>query len=183
MTLDLPALVDSYGYIAVAVGAFLEGETILALAGLASKRGYLDFTTVWMLAAVCGFFGDQFFFYLGRFQGTRILRRFPGLEIQAIRMDLMLRRWEAPVIVLIRFMYGFRIAGPVLLGMGRCRKGKFAFYNAIGALIWAPLVAGAGYLFGAAMEHLLHDLKQAELWAFVALVAGVAIALVLTRKP
>ena len=182
MHFDLPALVDSYGYIAVALGAFLEGETILALAGLASKRGYLDFAAVCLLAGVCGFAGDQFFFYLGRFQGKRILRRFPELEIRALRMDLLLARWQAPLIVAIRFMYGFRIAGPVLLGMGRCAPLKFALCNAIGAAIWAPVVAGAGYLFGAAIEHLLHHLKQAELWAFVALVVGVAIALLLSRR-
>lgn len=182
MHFDLPSLVDSYGYLAVAIGAFLEGETILALGGLAAKRGYLDFATVCAIAAVCGFIGDQFFFYLGRFQGTRILHRFPELEIRAIHMDLMLTRWQAPLIVMIRFAYGFRIAGPVLLGMGRCAPWKFAFYNAIGAAIWAPLVAGAGYLFGAAMEQLLNHLEQAELWAFVVLAVGVMIALLLSRR-
>lgn len=182
MPFDLPALVDSYGYIAVAVGAFLEGETILALAGLASRRGYLDFTAVCVLAAACGFLGDQCFFYLGRFQGTRILGRFPGVAARAARLDAMLARWQAPLIVAIRFMYGFRVAGPVLLGMGRCPPWKFTFYNAIGAAIWAPVVAGAGYLFGSAMELMLHHLKQAELLAFAALVVGVLVAVLLSRR-
>ena len=42
MHIDLPGLIDAYGYLAVFVGAFLEGETILALAGLAAYRGYLQ---------------------------------------------------------------------------------------------------------------------------------------------
>ena len=182
MSFDLPALVDSYGYIAVAVGAFLEGETILALAGLAAKRGYLDFAMVCLIAGVCGFLGDQFFFYLGRFRGSAILARYPDLEIRAIRIDALLARWQAPIIIAIRFMYGLRIAGPVLIGMGRCPPWKFMVYNAIGATLWAPLIAGAGYMFGAAIEHLLHHLKQAELLAFVALVVGVAIALLFSRR-
>ena len=58
--MDLPGLIDSYGLLAVAIGAFLEGETVLALAGLAAYRGYLDFYTVVVVAMICGFLGDQF---------------------------------------------------------------------------------------------------------------------------
>jgi len=56
--------------------------------------------------------------------------------------------------------------------MGRCERWKFVFYNAIGAMLWAPLVAGVGFAFGAAMEAALHDLKRLELWGFVVLVVG-----------
>jgi membrane protein DedA with SNARE-associated domain len=168
---DLPALIDTYGYATVAIGAFLEGETILALAGLAAFRGYLDFTTVVVIAMLCGFTGDQFFFWLGRTRGQQILERFPTARERAIRFDAMLARWHAPLILMIRFMYGFRIIGPVLLGMGRVAAWKFVVFNFIGAAIWAPLIAGLGYLFGSALESVLHDLKHVELWAFAALVA------------
>src|SRR5688500_4211496 len=107
--MDLPGLIDSYGYIAVAIGAFLEGETILALAGLASYRGYLDFYKVVAIAMVCGFLGDQFYFFLGRYKGSQILERFPNAKERAHRFDDLLKRWHAPLIVMIRFMYGFRI--------------------------------------------------------------------------
>jgi len=56
--MDLPALIESYGYVAVFAGAFLEGETLLALAGLAASRGYLDFFAVTAVALVAGFLGD-----------------------------------------------------------------------------------------------------------------------------
>jgi membrane protein DedA with SNARE-associated domain len=170
--IDLPALIDSYGYIAVAVGAFLEGETVLALAGLAAYRGYMDFWKVVMVAMACGFLGDQFYFFLGRYHGARILARFPNFEERAHRFDALLARWHAPLIVGIRFMYGFRILGPVMLGMGRVPAWKFVIYNFIGAAIWAPLIAGVGYFFGSALESVLHDIKRVELWVF----AGVALA-------
>jgi membrane protein DedA with SNARE-associated domain len=169
--MDLPALVDAYGYIAVFIGAFLEGETVLALAGLAASRGYLDLRLVVCVAFVAGFLGDQFFFFLGRARGAQLLARFPRWRERAQRFDAMLARWHAPLIVAIRFMYGFRILGPVMLGMGRCAPGKFVVFNLIGAAIWAPLIAGLGYAFGAVLESVLHDLKRVELWAFVALVA------------
>lgn len=169
MPIDLPGLIDTYGYLAVAAGAFLEGETVLALAGLAAFRGYMDFYTVVVIAMICGFAGDQFYFHLGRRRGCAILARFPDAQERANKFDAMLARWHAPLIVAIRFMWGFRIIGPILLGMGRVPAWKFLVYNFIGAAIWAPLVAGIGYLFGSALESVLHDLKNAELWGLVIL--------------
>jgi membrane protein DedA with SNARE-associated domain len=41
----------------------------------------------------------------------------------------------------------------------------------IGAAIWAPLIAGLGYLFGNILESVLDDLKSVELWVFGAVIA------------
>jgi len=178
---DFPALIDSYGYLAVFVGAFLEGETILALAGLAASRGYLDFAAVAAIAMVAGFLGDQFFFFLGRVRGQALLRRFPRWRARAHRFDAMLARWHAPLIVGIRFMYGLRILGPVMLGMGRVAAWKFLVFNFIGAAIWAPLIAGLGYLFGAILERVLADLQHVELWA-AGIVIAIAIGVALVHR-
>ena len=176
MPFDLPGLIDSYGYLAVAVGAFLEGETILALAGLAAYREYLDFTMVVVIAMICGFAGDQFYFWLGRKKGQQILERFPGARERALRFDALLARWHAPLIVMIRFMYGFRIVGPILLGMGRVPAWKFLVYNFIGAAIWAPLIAGIGYLFGEIVQTVLHDVKKIEIYLFATILAAGVLA-------
>ena len=178
--MDIPGLVDTYGYWAVFVGAFLEGETILALAGFAAYRGYLDFRWVVLIAMVAGFLGDQFYFFLGRYKGSAILARFPDWQERAHRFDAMLARWHAPLIIGIRFMYGFRIVGPILLGMGRVPAWKFMVYNFIGAAIWAPLIAGIGYLFGSALEAILVDMKRYEMWAAL-IIVGVGTVAVLVH--
>lgn len=169
--MDFPGLIDSYGYVAVFVGAFLEGETILALAGLAAYRGYLDFFVVIAIAMTAGFLGDQLYFFLGRHHGARILARFPHAQRRADKFDALLSRWHAPLIVAIRFMYGFRIVGPILLGMGRVPAWKFVVYNFIGAAIWAPLVAGVGYFFGSVLEAMLDDIRHVEMWGMAILLA------------
>ena len=179
--MDFPALIDSYGYAAVFAGAFLEGETIIALAGLAAYRGYLDLFVVIALAMLAGFLGDQFYFFLGRRHGARILERFPHAHERAVRFDALLARYHAPLIVAIRFMYGFRIVGPILLGMGRVPAWKFMFYNLIGAAIWAPLVAGIGYFCGNVLEAALHDMKRFELWGF-AIVLAIGLASLIIHR-
>jgi membrane protein DedA with SNARE-associated domain len=164
--LNLAELIDTYGYLAVFVGAFLEGESILALAGLAAYREYLDFRVVVIVACIAGFLGDQLYFFLGRYRGQAILRRYPHFQERAHRFDAMLARWHAPLIIAIRFMYGFRIVGPVMLGMGHVPAWKFVVYNFIGAAIWAPLVVGIGYEFGEIVEAALGNMKKFELAVF-----------------
>ncbi|HEX3096797.1 MAG TPA: DedA family protein [Usitatibacter sp.] len=178
MTFDLAGLIESYGYLAVFVGAFLEGETVLALAGLAASRGYLDFYTVAVVALIAGFAGDQFYFFLGRRSGTRILARFPGAQARAHRFDELLARWHAPLIVAIRFMYGFRVVGPILLGMGRVPAWKFMVFNFLGAAIWAPLIAGIGYAFGSILNAVLADVQRYEIWLFASVIAAGIIGVV-----
>jgi len=73
-------------------------------------------------------------------------------------------------------MYGFRIIGPILLGMGRVPSWKFIVFNFIGAAIWAPLIAGIGYLFGEIVQSVLHDVKKVEIYLFASILAAGVIA-------
>lgn len=80
--MDIAALIQQYGYLAVAVGCLLEGETVLLLAGFAAHRGYLAWPAVLAVAALAGFAGDMIFFLLGRRHGPRMLARWPRIAAQ-----------------------------------------------------------------------------------------------------
>ena len=60
--MDLQSIIENYGYAAILIGTFLEGETILALAGLAAHQGYLALTWVILAAFLGSLCGDQLFF-------------------------------------------------------------------------------------------------------------------------
>ena len=75
------------GYVAIFVGTFLEGESILALGGLAAEHGYLSFPVVVAVAVLGGFLGDQFFFFVGRRYGDRVLARFPFVSAKVLRVQ------------------------------------------------------------------------------------------------
>ena len=160
--MTLAALIQTYGYAAVLLGAFLEGETILVMAGFAAEQGYLSLPWVTGVAAVGGFLGDQLFFYLGRYYGPRVLRRFPRMKPRAARALALLKRHNLPLIFAIRFMYGLRLVGPLAIGMSRVGRVRFLVADLISALIWAALVAGAGYLFGQALELVFVRLRRYE---------------------
>jgi membrane protein DedA with SNARE-associated domain len=169
---DLGAAIQQYGYPVVFVGSLLEGETVLALGGLAAHRGYLDLPWVIACAAAGGFLGDQAFFALGRLYGERLVERHPRLAPAVGRARALLEGYDAWVVIGVRFMYGLRTAGPFAMGMTRIGWLRFSGLNLVGALLWAPLFVAAGYLFGEVLERLLGNLKRFEHWLFAALVAA-----------
>lgn len=173
-SIHLQELIQHYGYLAVFIGSVLEGETVLILSGFAAHRGYLDFVLVVAIAALGGFAGDQFFFTIGRMHGNRMLARFPSVQLQAARVQKLIARHQNWLIVGVRFMYGLRVAGPVLLGMSEVTHLRFALLNLVGAVVWATTISGAGYMFGQAVEMFLADAKRYETFVLAAIVvAGV----------
>jgi membrane protein DedA with SNARE-associated domain len=171
-------LVAHYGYLAVFLGTVAEGETVLAAAGFAAHRGLLDWRLVMLVATIGGSLGDQLAFLLGRWQGEALMRRFPALARHEPRVQRLLARYDAIVIVMMRFVYGLRIAGPVILGSYRLPPLRFALFNGIGATLWAALITGAGYAFGVAVSALLGNIERMEGIIIVAiLVLGGVIAL------
>jgi len=180
MTVDLAQLIAAHGYWVTFAGAALEGETVLALAGIAAHRGYLALPSLVAVAAAGGFLGDQIYFALGRRLGLRIFARFPRLEPRAARVAALIGRHPELSVVGVRFAYGLRIVGPIAIGMSRIGWLHFAALNALGAALWSACWIGAGYAAGTAVEALLGNLKHAEHVLFVvALVVAVAVPLAL----
>ena len=177
----LQALLENYGYIVVFLGALLEGETVLIMAGFAAHRGLLELPWVIALAAVAGFLGDQLFFALGRYRGRQMLARFPSVQRQAARVEGLIHRHSTWLIVGVRFMYGLRVAGPVLIGMSHVSHTKFIVLNLIGAVVWAIVVAGLGYLFGQAVELMLQDARRYELALLISIAAAGAVVWAIRR--
>lgn len=160
--MNISNLVEQYGYIAVFIGTFLEGETVLLFAGFAAHRGLMKLPEVMLLAFVASTLGDQLFFFLGRLYGERLFAKYPALRKQVPRVENLLATHHTPLILSIRFMYGLRVAGPIIMGAVKISPLRFCILNVIGAAIWAVLVAWAGYQFGNVLEVLLHDVKVVE---------------------
>lgn len=168
----ISGFIASYGYLAVFAGTLLEGETILVAAGFAAHGGLLDWPLVALVAMAGGTLGDMLAFLLGRWKGEALIARFPALAQRKPRIHDLLERYDAFFILSVRFMYGLRIAGPLIMGSSRVPLLRFALLNAIGAALWAALVAGAGYLFGLAINAWIADLRRTEEIVLLAVLAS-----------
>ncbi len=183
MTAAISALVASYGYLAVFLGTLLEGETILLAAGYAAQRGLLHWPAVIAIAIVGGTLGDQIAFMVGRWKGAVLIARFPSLAHRVPQVHRLLERYHVVLILVIRFLYGLRIAGPIILGTSNVPFFRFAVLNFVGAVLWALIVSGAGYYFGVALEVWVADIEHVELFILLGiLLAGFIAALWLYRR-
>lgn len=168
--MDFHQLIIDYGYLALFIGTFLEGETILVVAGFLAHSGYLELPWV-ILAAFSGTFaGDQTFFYLGRFKGIRFLEKRPLWHSKTDKVFDLLHRHQIKVVLGFRFLYGVRNVTPFVIGASRMHPGKFFVLNFLGAMIWAIAVGYLGYQFGDIAESVLGEIKQYEIHFLVGLV-------------
>ena len=164
---SMEAFLQAYGYWAILIGTFLEGETILVLGGLAAHMGYMDLTGVILAAFAGSLCGDQLFFFLGRRHSTFLLNRRPAWKFRLERANRLIDRFQTPLILGFRFLYGLRTVMPFAIGISTVPVLRFVFLNALGALVWAVVVGGGGYLFGNALEALLGNIRHYEKILFV----------------
>jgi membrane protein DedA with SNARE-associated domain len=172
--MSLQWFVEHFGYLAVLIGGFLEGETMVLLGGLAAHRGYLELRTVIAVATTGTLFGNQLYFQLGRTRGAAMLERKPAWRPRAERVLELARRHQTLVVLAYRFVLGVRTVTPFVLGMSGVSRTRFTLLDVISTVAWALAVGGTGYVLGSTLESLLPQVRRYEfaVFAFVACLGG-----------
>jgi membrane protein DedA with SNARE-associated domain len=168
---DIQSLIENYGYLAVLVLTFIEGETIVILAGFAAQLGYLELPWVIAAAITGSFSGDQLWYYMGRHWGPKIIARRLSWQESADKVYKHLHRHKNFLILTFRFYYGLRNVTPFVVGSAQVGRLRFFILNLIGAIVWAFAFSYAGFLSGEAAELFLDDIRRYELVALGTLVA------------
>ncbi len=174
--MSVNAIIAQYGYLALFVGVFFEGETVLVVASFAAHQGYLKLQWVILTAFLGSFAGDEFYFFLGRLKGRAYLRNRPLWQLRVAKVQGLLERYHRLIIVGFRFLSGLRTVIPLSLGMSEVKVSHFIFLNILGALTWSLVIGLSGFLFGAALDVLLKDIRRYEWYIMAAiLIVGVLI--------
>ncbi|MES2869694.1 MAG: DedA family protein [Pseudomonadota bacterium] len=177
--IDFNYLLATYGYLAIFIGCLLEGETILILGGMAAHQHVLKLLPVIGYASLAGMLGDQLLFWTGRYFGARLLPRLHKQQATIDRVTQLINQHPATSIFSVRFLYGMRLLGPMVIGACKVSPLKFACINLLGAVTWASVFASAGYWAGEFLEGVLGDLKPYRLPIVVCvIVLMVAVAVV-----
>ncbi|EAA7244148.1 DedA family protein [Salmonella enterica] len=185
LRMDINTLITHYGYAALVIGSMAEGETVTLLGGVAAHQELLKFPLVVVAVALGGMMGDQLLYLLGRCYGGKILRRFSRYRTKIRHAQKMIQRHPYLFVIGTRFMYGFRVVGPLLIGASRLPPKIFLPLNIIGALVWALLFTTLGYLGGEVIAPWLHDLDQHlrhGVWLILAVVLVVGVRWWLKRR-
>lgn len=145
-------IISTYGYYAVFLFACIEGEVALITAGFLAKHGYLSIQNVIFVAFLGTVIFEQIVYFVGRLHGRKLLAKFPKYERNAKRAMAFLRKYNTAFLFWYRFIYGIRNISPLIIGMARVPKFKYAIVNVFASIIWATTIAGIGYLFAEALE-------------------------------
>ena len=189
---SLDELVAHWGYGAIFVivilgnvGVPVPEETILALGGYLAWHGQLRLSLVFVVGIVAAVAGDNLGFWLGRHRGPQAIERYAkrwvgGPDLLERTRAFVKRRGMLAVFV-ARFVPGVRfIAGPLAGATGMPLR-EFAIANLLGAVVYVPLVVGAGwavgYGFGGYLERLRHAVGAVEHLVLAAVVLAIVVTL------
>jgi membrane protein DedA with SNARE-associated domain len=149
-------------YSAVYLGCLFEGETSLITSAFAAHRGYLEIIIVMILALAATQTWDWIWFTVGRTHGKEFIAKKPRLHQKVTKIHRILEKRPVPFLLGYRFMFGFRTAGPLVIGMSTISKKKFLTFSLTNTLIWDIATSSLGYFFGAFLKANLRKIEDYE---------------------
>ena len=168
---DPKQLLSEYGYWVILIWTFLEGETIVIIAGALSKSVGLKPVLI-ALCAFCGsFLSDQVMFSLGKYKGEAVLSRFPRVAHNLDKAGRLFKKYDTALILGFRFVYGVRNVTPIMLGISGVSHRKFFFLNFIGAWVWALTFTYGGLMAGNAFQKVMDHLGHGIFYFLLAVIA------------
>ena len=179
---DLETLLKAYGYYAIGILTFLEGETIVIIAGVFASKGMLNPYYIALCAFTGSFISDQVMFSLGKYKGSSILEKFPRIAKNVDNAARLLKKYDTYLILGFRFVYGVRNVTPILLGISGVSHMKFFVLNFIGAAVWAASFTAGGFFFGKIFEHAMASIGHSALYIIGGLIAVGALYWIIRTK-
>ena len=150
------AWLSHWGYLAVVVGAFVEGEGTLLAAGAFAQQQTLFLPAI----AACGALGSiawsQLWFRTGRRLGSALLDTRPEWRSSAARVQQAIARRAACYVLACRFIVGMGTAAPALFGAFGFPPRRFLLLDALGAALWSAALSLAGWGASRGLGALLH---------------------------
>lgn len=155
--MTIPQMLEEYGYWLILGWTFVEGESVVIIAGVAAAADHMKLWLIVLVAWLGSYCGDQLYFAIGKRFGPALLRRFPWAQAPVDHAARLLRKYDAWFILSFRFIYGVRNVTPPALAIAGVSHRRFAILNFFAAGLWAIAFAGAGYAFGQAFRHVVED--------------------------
>jgi membrane protein DedA with SNARE-associated domain len=157
-------------YTVVFTGCFFEGETTLITSAYASHRGHLEIITVMILAIIASQGWDWMWFTIGRRKGNIFLSRKPKLQLKANKIKGLLEKYPVPILLGYKFLFGFRTAVPLAIGMSSIKTRTFTILSFVNTFLWDILYSSLGYFFGVILKANLKEIEKYEFEIFAGLV-------------
>ena len=148
-------IIEQYGYWAVFIGTFAEGEAVFVAAAALAAAGLLEPWKVIVVAAIGAFIGHLFFFAIGRWRGMQIINSFEFLRTHHPKANKVLDHYAHWSVFIFQYLYGTRIVAAIMFGCSSIEFWRFFLLQIVNCITWAMVVYAAGHFLGMAALEIL----------------------------
>lgn len=152
---------ERYGLLAVLVGAAVEYDGTLVVAGVLVHLGVLGFASAVVAGGVGALVGDSVVFLLARRGSARLRGSSAYLRVAGF-VERLANRVGPAELVLARFVYGTRLASIVFWGLRGLGWTTFAPLDLVGALLGAAALVSIGFAFSQSADAVLGEVVHVE---------------------
>ena len=158
---DLPSLVQTIGYIGLALiifaetglffGFFLPGDSLLLTAGVFAAKGTFNILYLNALLITAAIVGDAFGYYFGKKTGKYLFKRDDSFLFKKSHLEKARSFYNehgGKAIIFGRFIPVVRTFVPIVAGSLEMPYNKFFLYNAAGGILWVTSLTLLGYFVG-----------------------------------
>ena len=138
---------ENWGYLAIAFFAFGGSLLIVATAGVFAYLGHIDLTTALIVAALSNFMGDNFLFYLGKYQKKEVMKYLKKHTRKLAITTLLMRKYGVLAIFIQKFIYGVKTLIPITMALGKYDFKKFVFFNFFASIFFVAVIGLSSYYF------------------------------------
>ena len=173
---------ETWGYLAVAFFSFGGSFFIVAAAGVFSYMGHMDLFTALLIASVFNFIGDNFLFYLGKYQKKEIQPYFAKHKRKLALATLIMRKYGVLAIFIQKFIYGVKTIVPLSMALAKYDFKKFVFFNAFASVVFVLVIGLSAYYSSEAIISFFLMIKERPWIAPIVLISIVGLGWFIMEK-
>jgi len=156
-------------------GFFLPGDALLFVTGIYSDQivtaalfpshnEWLDLSILWLLITIAGVIGNFVGYWFGRKSGPFLYERkdsFFFKKKHLMQAHDFYERNGGGAIIIARFVPFVRTFAPIVAGIVKMDRKKFAYFNFLGCVLWVgSMLLGGHFLQRFIMNQFNFDLKE-----------------------
>ncbi|AEB28223.1 DedA family protein [Francisella hispaniensis] len=145
---EFSSLLIDWGYLAIMLGVFIEGEIFLIMVGIATATTLFSYPLAILAATFAAILHDNGLFIFSKFMGKKIFEKKASWYYKAQKSLEILDKYESLAILSIRFLYGLRTITLLVVGLSKVNRIKFICLDSISSFVWSIIYISLGYLFG-----------------------------------
>jgi len=132
---------------------------IVAAAAVFAYLGHINLTYALLVAIIFNFLGDNFLFYLGRYNKKEIQKYLKKHSRKLAITRLLMRKYGVLAIFIQKFIYGVKTLIPIVMALSKYDFKKFIFFNFFASIVFVLTVGLSAYYSSDAIVAMFNYLK------------------------